>query len=292
MESSVHHQQDRFHSTVTNQPFNPSFDDCTPYDAWVGLPFTQAPVGHYGSFEITATEISYAPICDEKMAFDPPLGMVRLYDNKGTAWMSDKPQERAMMYNNAAVSTGRTLMGGLGLGLYAQYALPNISELVVVERNQDIIDVIGPIVEAVADKFSKNIVFINDDIEAFLRAENTELFDTIFLDTWERLSPFRLPYINTLRDLALAHTSPTGRLLLWGYAATLKMFHEIIDLLLSVPVASRSRWVGKRTFGQPNHHRVLQPIYQHLCDNPHISPNVFHQWGEQFLIQLTSKNAP
>lgn len=267
--------------------FDPHFDDCSPPHAWVNVPYLQVPAGSYRSFDIISTELTYAKICDEAIRFDTPLEVRVLQTHDGIGWMSDVPQERAMMFNNAAVSYGATLVGGLGIGLYAQYALPQVTELTIVEQNSDIIEVVAPVVQSAAEVANVQVTIVLADIETVLRAESKTLYDTIFLDTWEMLNPFRLPYINQLRNMALHHMRPDGRLLLWGYARMLKLFQDTVDLMLEQPKSEREIWMRRRTFGRPTMRQMLQAVHD-FTSKQDLTREVIHQWCRDFIINETA----
>ncbi len=97
-------------------PFDPIFDDCAWNDAWLHIPIIQVVPGVYSSFTVRSWEMAEADICGQMVHLTPPLAVRGLITPDGTLWMSDVPQERLMMFNNAAATRGRTLVGGAGAG--------------------------------------------------------------------------------------------------------------------------------------------------------------------------------
>ena len=69
-----------------------------------------------------------------------------LIGNKG--WMVDDPPHWWAMEEHAAVYHGHVLCAGLGLGLivHALHANPAVDRITVVEREQDVIDLVAPLV--------------------------------------------------------------------------------------------------------------------------------------------------
>src|SRR5438874_1639209 len=66
----------------------------------------------------------------------------------GKTWMVDDPPHWWAMLDHAETFEGHVLCAGLGLGLmiHTLTANPKVEKITVVERNQDVIDLTGPLV--------------------------------------------------------------------------------------------------------------------------------------------------
>ncbi|GAB4474526.1 MAG: hypothetical protein Kow00124_14660 [Anaerolineae bacterium] len=246
-------------------PFDPTFDDCAWNDAWLRFPIIQVLPGVYPSFTVRSWEMTEADICGQTVRLTPPLAVRGLITPDGTLWMSDVPQERLMMFNNAAAARGRTLVGGLGLGLYPQYAMPRVSAMTIIERDPALIRVVGPVVEVAAAAHNVPVEMQQGDIHEVLAAAPTVRYDTIFLDTWETLDAAHLPYINTLRDLAIPHLAPGGRVLLWGYRWMVRLFEGACERLLRLEPGRRHDWLAVMTRQHPAVWALLLPVVEHFA---------------------------
>ena len=96
-------------------------------------------------------------------------------------WMSDTPKEKAEMKQLSNKCFGKVLVGGLGLGIVANYLDENtkVIEIVIVEKSQDVIDLIKPRIE----KLSTQIFCY--DIKQYLKECEIGEYDCIVLDTWK-----------------------------------------------------------------------------------------------------------
>jgi hypothetical protein len=138
-------------------------------------------------------------------------------------WMSDTPQERYMMQNAANLVKGRVLVGGLGLGIFPQYALSKkATEIVVVEINPDIIDITKPLFDTPAlEPIRDKVTIIQDNLFDYV-GKTEEKFDTAYFDIWETIRGDNIAQMNWLRHHSRRSTS--GRVLCWGHSWSIKMF--------------------------------------------------------------------
>ena len=129
-------------------------------------------------------------------------------------WMSDDLSERLSMFHNARACHGDVLVGGLGLGLFAQMLAhnPAVTSMTVVDLSPQVAALAWPGVErawrdARREDLAPAVRLITGDVEAVLTsyAQSYPQYDCVFLDTWATLSSANLPYVNHLRDLALAN---------------------------------------------------------------------------------------
>ena len=133
-------------------------------------------------------------------------------------WMGDSIQERLMMREAATRCSGDVLCGGLGMGIFPQFALslPQVRSVHVVEMDSAIISLIQTN-WAKQPWLRKNDCSVSQcSIEDFLKRTD-EKFDTVYIDTWDALTYNYLPHINYLKELARKTLKPGGEILLWGY---------------------------------------------------------------------------
>jgi len=102
-------------------------------------------------------------------------------------WMIDDPLHWIGMQKLAQFSSGRVLVGGLGLGLIVHALLhnSNVTDIVVVDKNPDVIALVKPLIKQVSGCYmtGNKIRYVCDDICRFV-GRKKEAFDTIILDIW------------------------------------------------------------------------------------------------------------
>lgn len=89
--------------------------------------------------------------------------------------MADSPQEMFLQYEAYQTAKGKVLVGGLGLGMYASMIAKKdeVTEIIVVEIEQDVIDLIQL-------EHSK-ITIVHDDLWNYIKTTD-EKFDFIYVD--------------------------------------------------------------------------------------------------------------
>ena len=139
-------------------------------------------------------------------------------------WMGDSIQERLMMWEAAKRSRGKVLCGGLGMGIFPQYALslPRVESVHVVEMSPTIISIIKDTWNNKPWARSSSCDIHQSKIEGFLKS-TPERFDTIYIDTWDALVEEYLPHINIIRELSSRVLNPGGEIILWGYDFMLRL---------------------------------------------------------------------
>lgn len=107
--------------------------------------------------------------------------------------MSDTPMERRTNKDFVNAAHGRVFIAGLGLGLIIQAILKKkeVKEVVVIEKYQDVIDLVVP-----KFKDSRLKVVCADIFE--YKLEKAEKFDVIYFDIWPDITTDSLKEINTL----------------------------------------------------------------------------------------------
>jgi spermidine synthase len=216
----------------------------------------------------------------------PPLEVRGLITQDGTLWMSDVPQERLMMFNNAQASSGRVLVGGMGLGLYPQYVISHIESLTIIEQNAEICRVIEPLVRIAADSAGVPVEVNLNTVEKVLNSESADMYHTIFLDTWETLDAANLPAINRLREAAFDHLAPGGRVLLWGYAWMLRLFGDACRQLLQAPPAERTTLLIRTTHQRPDVQRMLTGVLDHFAGQIIEDWDAAIRWCRDYAVQV------
>lgn len=244
------------------QGFDPEFDDTAWTDGWLHVPVAQVPPGiHVSGYRVERRVVQRFEVFGQPMTSAAPLECRLLFDPEGRLWMSDTPQERIMMYNNGRRSQGNVLIGGLGLGLYPQYAVigavGRATGFTVIERSPVVRGIVEPTLSV---SLGAPLEVREGDVKAYLSGPVTTRYDTIFLDTWETLDAVHLPEINRLRDLALHHLAPGGRVLLWGYRWMVRLFEEACRQLLEVAPGRRQAWLLTRAGTSPQAVALLTPV--------------------------------
>eukprot|EP00164_Ancoracysta_twista_P005326 GFYU01007289.1.p1 GENE.GFYU01007289.1~~GFYU01007289.1.p1 ORF type:complete len:379 (-),score=53.59 GFYU01007289.1:370-1506(-) len=152
------------------------------------------------------------------------------------AWMTDAANERCMMFAAAQEATGHVLVGGLGLALFPQYAFRRdslrvgddsekcIQSMTIVEREPWVIDLMKKTwLDKVPMTVSEKVTIVEGCLEDHLNTTD-DVYDTVYLDTWEDCDPRVLPHINHLVVEAARRCSPSGRILCWGYTSAVTTF--------------------------------------------------------------------
>jgi spermidine synthase len=106
--------------------------------------------------------------------------------------------ERRSNYEVVCRAHGRVLIAGLGLGLVLvpMLAKPEVVEVTVVEREPDVIELVGPAFAAALA--SGRLRLVQADIHAWRPADD-ERFQTIYFDIWPTISTEHLPEMDRLR---------------------------------------------------------------------------------------------
>ena len=270
--------------------FDPELDDTEWTALWTTVSISQVPPGEYeGGYRVARQVVGEAEVFGRPYRLETPLECRFLYDPQGRLWMSDTPQERIMMANNARRSWGRVLVGGLGLGLYPQYAaygmLGEATEFTIIERSPTIAAIVEPVLR---EALSVPLEIRVGDVEAHMLAQAGSRYDTIFLDTWECLDAARLPEINRLRDLALSQLAPDGRVLLWGYRWITRLFEDACRQLLDVMPAQRQSWLMARVAASSPAGRLLMPVEAHFRGQVVEDTTQALRWCREFAATVTA----
>lgn len=109
-------------------------------------------------------------------------------------FMSDTDMERLSNYDFIRAAKGHVFVAGLGLGMIAHAILqkPEVTKVVIVENNSDLIEVVGP---RLADP---RLTIIEADAREW-KPEKGVKFDVIYFDIWSKYGPEHLPEIRKMR---------------------------------------------------------------------------------------------
>lgn len=128
-------------------------------------------------------------------------GLFRMYDGKyvrlvvnNELMMSDTAMERKTNRHFIDAAKGRVLIAGLGIGLILEAILDKkqVTEVVVIEKYQDVIDLVHPIFQ------HKKLQVICADIFEY-DMPKTEKFDCIYFDIWADICE------DNLKEMTILH---------------------------------------------------------------------------------------
>lgn len=115
----------------------------------------------------------------------------------GVLVMSDTPFEHRTNYGIARMAHGRVLIAGLGLGMILPAVLrkESVESVLVVERSQDVIDLVAPHYE------HPKLAVVCADIHEW-KPPQGEKYDTIYFDIWATISTDDLKEMGQLQRRA------------------------------------------------------------------------------------------
>ena len=138
---------------------------------------------------------------------------VRLHID-GELMMSDTTMERLTNVEFIKRANGRVLIAGLGIGLVILNILnkKEVTEVIVMEKYQDVIDLVLP-------KFNSNVgckklKVIEGDVFDY-EFPKTEKFDTIYFDIWPTISSDNVDEMKTLHKLYRKNLKRGGYMSSW-----------------------------------------------------------------------------
>ncbi len=96
-------------------------------------------------------------------------------------WTSDLPIEQFQQFRDVQGLRGNVLVGGLGIGMIAEYLAKkkSVKSVTVVELSKDVVDLVSP-------HLSSKVNVVNQDLFEYLRIAKTDgiRFDHAFYDIW------------------------------------------------------------------------------------------------------------
>ena len=132
-------------------------------------------------------------------------GQYIILDIKGKGiMMSDTPMEKRTNEDFVKKANGRVFIAGLGIGLIihnlkSKIQSGEVSEVVVFELEQDVIDLVAPYFQ------NEKIKIIKQDIFQY-EPKPDDVFDTIYFDIWETISD------DNLDEMLFLHKNWKGNL--------------------------------------------------------------------------------
>jgi len=119
---------------------------------------------------------------------------VRLYINRELV-MSDTHPERISNSQFVTYANGKVLIAGLGIGLIIKNIINKecINEIIIIEKYQDVIDLVSPVFN------NSKIKYICADIFDWKPTKNDK-FDTIYFDIWSEINQDNLLEIRKLHN--------------------------------------------------------------------------------------------
>jgi len=140
-------------------------------------------------------------------------------------WMGDSIQERLMMWEAAKRCRGKVLCGGLGMGIFPQFALslPRVQSVHIVDMNEEVIELIKETWSQKSWPRQFDCKISLGKIENYLKTTK-EKYDTVYIDTWDALTEEYLPHVNYLKSLAQKVLKPKGEIILWGFDLMVRLY--------------------------------------------------------------------
>jgi len=133
---------------------------------------------------------------------------VQLHVN-GVLMMSDTRHEHITNYTVVSKARGQVFIAGLGVGMIC-HAIADKSEvdrIVVIEKSQGVIDLVGPTMPA-------KVEVIQGDVFEFKAAKGTK-FDTIYFDIWPFITTDNLPEMGRLHRRFRKYLAKDGWMQSW-----------------------------------------------------------------------------
>jgi len=131
----------------------------------------------------------------------------------GELMMSDTPFERRTNEAFVRNAKGHVMIAGLGIGLILEALKPKIEsgeviDIVVYEKYQDVIDLVGPLYEDMP------LTIKCEDILEYKPVKG-EKYDTLYFDIWPKVSEDNLPEMAKLHQRWKTHKNEGGWMYSW-----------------------------------------------------------------------------
>jgi hypothetical protein len=165
----------------------------------------EVPEGTSGAFRVERFEVPPNSLEGLRLAWSGrpcAPGIYTRLTQGDLLWMSDTPAERRD-HLGAALSMrergGRVLIGGLGLGMIVRAALLGspVEHVDVLETNEDVIALVGPHYQELAEKSGKTIAVHRADVFTWAPPRG-ERWSVAYFDVWSSLCGDNLPAMAAL----------------------------------------------------------------------------------------------
>lgn len=134
-----------------------------------------------------------------------------------TVWMSTHEAEKTTQAEFVAAARGRVLIAGFGLGMVTEAVLskPEVTEVVVVEKNAEVTNVMSPWIDELERRHSTPFQISYSDV---FKWRTKGLFDAIYFDIWPDISPRNMVGMMKLRRRFKKNLAPGGWMGCWAEA--------------------------------------------------------------------------
>lgn len=133
----------------------------------------------------------------------------------GELMMSDTPMEKKTNLDAVKNARGHMLIAGLGMGMLVHALVPRVTTLTIVEKDQNVIDLVGPSIDWWGnDGKMTNVDLIHDDIFTW-KPMRGQRFDFIYFDIWPTICADNLKDIKKLKTRYKRYLAPGGKMLAW-----------------------------------------------------------------------------
>jgi hypothetical protein len=173
--------------------------------------------------------MSGAPLSACDPAKDVPPGKYVFLMVNDKLMMSDTPYELESNRDFLLQASGPVLIAGLGMGvtLIPVARKKEVTSVVVVERDQDIIDLVWP---HMPEDVKSKVTLVKGDIHEW-EWTRKGFFDTVWLDIWPDISVAYLPEMTKLRRRVKPWTAPGAWIGIWGRERARRARREELEMI-------------------------------------------------------------
>lgn len=134
---------------------------------------------------------------------------------EGRLYMTDTQMEQVTNGAFLRNAKGNVLIAGLGLGMVLVPLLknPDVNTILVLEKYQDVIDLVAPSFKEAID--DERLHIFNEDVTTW-RPETDWEWDTIFFDIWPDICPDNMEQMRKLENRHRFHLAEGGWMESWS----------------------------------------------------------------------------
>lgn len=186
-------------------------------------------------------------------------------------WMSGTPREvRPLLPLIDRLPEGsRLFMSGLGLGILPRIASYKLEDVVVVERSEDVYNLVWPTVQAECEGW---VCIVADLGEYLEQASLDPIFDLVYLDTWPAGDYLYLPWMEYVRAKAKKLVILGGKLEMWAYKTALLNLRR--DLRVQADMAGILKSQPEKHQGYKRQWPYFWPFVEWLMGGQHSKAQV------------------
>jgi hypothetical protein len=136
-----------------------------------------------------------------------------------TVWMSTHEAEKTTQAEFVAEARGRVLIAGFGLGMVTDAVLskPEVTEVVVVEKNTEVTQVMSPLIDDMEARHGGRLRIVYGDAFRWFPYPGKK-YDAIYFDIWPDISPKNMVGMLKLRRRFKKNLAPGGWMGCWAEA--------------------------------------------------------------------------